>query len=271
MLRVLDQERTRAACELKIVTLNGFRVWAGEEMVPEAAWRQTKVVLLFKYLLVHKGLAIPQEDLLREFWPNLGAKAARHNFAVTLYTLRSVLNRGKGNRDLPQRIVYERGLCRFNTDLPYYYDAEEFTALARKGLQVLHAGENAAGKEKLLAAHALYQTDFLLENREERWILKERACLSELYLLVLEGLAQASLALNEFAPAADYAAELLQRDPLREETYRVLITALTAAGKRTEALRRYQACQRMLEQEFGLTPAPETRRLYEKLVAGDAM
>ncbi|MDK2927119.1 MAG: hypothetical protein PWR31_809 [Bacillota bacterium] len=254
---------------LKIVALNGFRVWVGEEVIPEAAWRQTKVVLLFKYLLVQKGLAVPQEELLKEFWPKMEPKAARHNFAVTLYTLRSVLNKGKSNRRRPQRIVYERGLCRFNADLPYFYDAEAFERRAEEGLGALRTDKNAVAKEKLLAAHALYRTDFLTENLEERWIIKERLRLSELYLRVLDGLAHVSLTLREFAAAADYAAELLQRDPVCEEAYRVLITALAATGKRTEALRRYKACQQMLEQEFGLLPAPETRRLYERLVSGD--
>lgn len=255
---------------LQVITLNGFRVVRAGQVIPESAWSRAKVTLLFKYLLVQKGLAVPQGQILSLFWPHLELKAARHNFAVTLYSLRRVLGEGKGTKDTPSFIVYERGLCRFNIDLPHYYDVQEFEHLAETGLTALRSEKAEIARASLRAARTLYRTDFLIENQSETWIAAERERLRELYLRVLEGLASACLALKEFPEAAECAGDLLKQDPCREETYRILIRALVASGKRTEALRCYHFCQKMLAQEFGLEPAPETRRLYDRIVNAEA-
>jgi DNA-binding SARP family transcriptional activator len=256
---------------IEVTTLNGFRVRVGGQEIPDSAWRQTKVTLLFKYLLIKKGVAAPQGEILAQFWPDLDLKAARHNFAVTLYTLRRVLGAKRGSGKRQGFIIYERGLCRFNTDMPYQYDAADFEHYAKLGLTADSSASPEEALSSLAAARGIYHTDFLIEDRCEPWIVAERDRLREIYLQVLEHLASINLSLRRYSEAAECARELLRKDPHREETYRTLISALLGNGKRTEAARQYRACQKMLDEEFGLAPAPETKRLYEQIVSGEAM
>jgi hypothetical protein len=58
------------------------------------------------------------------------------------------------------------------------------------------------------------------------------------------------------------------RKPLREEYHRLLIGLCQASGDRARAVRAYHVCATTLEDELGIEPAPETRVLYESLVAG---
>lgn len=55
-------------------------------------------------------------------------------------------------------------------------------------------------------------------------------------------------------------------DPLREAGYQRLMRAQAAAGHRAEALRAYQACRRVLSEELGVDPSPETEALYLELL-----
>jgi two-component SAPR family response regulator len=68
----------------------------------------------------------------------------------------------------------------------------------------------------------LYRGD-LLPGCYDEWILSERERLHQLYLTALERLATALGESGAHAEAITYAQRLLEHDPLREETYRLLM------------------------------------------------
>src|SRR5262249_30902971 len=72
-----------------------------------------------------------------------------------------------------------------------------------------------------------------------------------------------------YRAAIDHAEALLRHDPLQEEGYRALIRLHAAAGDQASAMRAYQTCAAVLERELGITPAPRTRRLYQRLLEPD--
>src|SRR5207253_8708215 len=60
----------------------------------------------------------------------------------------------------------------------------------------------------------------------------------------------------------------ISADPLREDAHRGLMTALARLGRQAEALRCYEHCRRVLREELGAAPSPETQAVYEQLLAG---
>ena len=68
--------------------------------------------------------------------------------------------------------------------------------------------------------------------------------------------------------AATWASAILKVDHCDEEAHRQLIRAYAAQGHRSEALRQYQRCQRVLQEELGVQPMPETQRLFQVLLNG---
>jgi DNA-binding SARP family transcriptional activator len=63
--------------------------------------------------------------------------------------------------------------------------------------------------------------------------------------------------------AITYARRWLNLDPLHEPAHHTLIELYAWAGHRTAALRQYERCARILEQELGVTPLETTSQLYQ--------
>lgn len=65
--------------------------------------------------------------------------------------------------------------------------------------------------------------------------------------------------------AATIAADAVSRDPLRERAHRELIRAELGRGDRGAALRAYDRCVRVLDDELAIGPDPATRELVANL------
>lgn len=122
---------------------------------------------------------------------------------------------------------------------------------------------------------ALYQgpllDGFSITNAEafEEWALSEREHFHLLAMQAFNDLVVYSAQQGEFLSGIDYASRLLTLDPLREETYRNLMFMLALDGQTNAALAQYHTCQRILQTELGVEPDPETRKLYERIRAGE--
>jgi TolB-like protein/protein involved in temperature-dependent protein secretion len=131
-------------------------------------------------------------------------------------------------------------------------DAIEFERLAKAG--------------KLDAAAALYRGPLLdghgvRDGAFEDWIRVERTRLHDLAVDVLDRLAGAQSSDTALATAQ----RLLQLDPAREETHRLLMQLYAAAGQRAQALRQYEHCRDVLKRDLQAKPDAETERLYRQI------
>jgi DNA-binding SARP family transcriptional activator len=63
------------------------------------------------------------------------------------------------------------------------------------------------------------------------------------------------------------AGRLIELDPLDERAHRDLMVANARAGRPAHALRQFLTCRRALRGQLGIEPAPETRRLYARILA----
>src|SRR6185312_3587596 len=61
------------------------------------------------------------------------------------------------------------------------------------------------------------------------------------------------------------AQRLLQLEPAREETHRMLMRLYAAAGQRTQALRQYRQCRDTLDRDLQASPDAETESLHGKI------
>jgi DNA-binding SARP family transcriptional activator len=82
-------------------------------------------------------------------------------------------------------------------------------------------------------------------------------------------LAELNLEMGNYQDATKWASAILKVDRCDEETHRQLIRAHAAQGRRNEALRQYQYCQRVLNEELGIQPASETQKLFHMLLKGE--
>ncbi|MFN2131707.1 MAG: BTAD domain-containing putative transcriptional regulator [Anaerolineae bacterium] len=73
---------------------------------------------------------------------------------------------------------------------------------------------------------------------------------------------------GEVESAIPHARRWLAMDPLHEPAHRELMALYARSGQRAAALRQYDECERMLDEELGVSPSPETTALYEQIRDG---
>ena len=98
----------------------------------------------------------------------------------------------------------------------------------------------------------------------------EQLRLDELRRRAHQAIAERALARGDVDDAIATLTRLVDEDPLREATVAVLIDALAAAGRRTEALRAYDELRHRLARELGIDPSAELTARHAALLDGAA-
>ncbi len=101
------------------------------------------------------------------------------------------------------------------------------------------------------------------------WVERRQAELAELQVRALETLSLASSACRDLDAALWAAEEAVALEPLRESAHVRVMAAHEAAGNRAAALRAYERCRRLLADELGVTPAPDTEAAYVALLGAE--
>jgi peptide/nickel transport system substrate-binding protein len=105
-----------------------------------------------------------------------------------------------------------------------------------------------------------------LPGEDGTWIEQKRRDLADIRERALGVLTDACLRSGAARESAKWAEELIALSPFREAGYRRLMEAHVAAGNRAEALQVYEQCRRLLADELGAYPSPETESIYRALL-----
>lgn len=226
-----------------------------------------KAVALVTYLAV-TGTSASRDTLASLLWGELDSNRARGALRRTLSVLRKALD----NRWLTvesDRVRLEReGL---------YLDLAEAEEL-RNSIDA-HPDHSREGCADCLArlerAAALYRGEFMagfnLRDAPEfdNWQLREADAVHQRHTTLLRMLADAASARGDFERAVAAARQRVAMTPLDESAHRQLMTMLVWAGDRAGALRQYRECVRILDEELGVPPLPETSALEERILFDD--
>jgi DNA-binding SARP family transcriptional activator len=107
-----------------------------------------------------------------------------------------------------------------------------------------------------------------LAGSDGPWASATRERIVDVRLRALRCLAEVWLAKGDHGQAARDAQAILRLDPYREPAHRLLMRSQLAAGDRASAARSYEACRRLLADDLGVAPAPETVRVAAELGLG---
>jgi DNA-binding SARP family transcriptional activator len=116
----------------------------------------------------------------------------------------------------------------------------------------------------LREAIQLYRGD-LLENCYQDWCIFERERLQNIYLAMLDKLISYCESVQAFEDGMTYGIQVLKFDKTHERTYRHLMRLYYLAGDRTAALRQFQRCEQVLQEELGVKPSQRTEYLYRQI------
>lgn len=251
---------------LRAFTLGRFCLVARERGVPVERWARKQAVTLLKMLLTHRGRAVPRERLMEALWPGISPASGRERLKVTVYALRKELRAAGADPDLIQT---QNGAYLLRRE-GIWVDADVFEARVREGEALERHGRLDEALRCYQEADALYQGDFLEEDRYEDWWAEERERLRELSLEALGRMARLHASRGDYPQAIQLCRKALVREPCREGVHRALMEYLWRAGRRDEALAQFERLQGILARELGVDPLPETRRLHERILQSPA-
>lgn len=223
------------------------------------AWTTRRARDIFCYVATRKHRRVPKEVLIEAFWGDEDIDAIEKNFHPTISHIRKALNSRQAFKQ--NFIVFRDGAYQLNPEFSYQIDTEEF-------VDHISAAENAKKdkndtefRKHLEAAYALYRADFM-EGLYEDWAEEQRNYYREQYLRVINALAKLSVAEKRWADALRFANQILAIDPYREDLHRLVIKVLLAQSKHAAAKKHFEEMKRLLKEELGIEPSPETKRLF---------
>lgn len=251
---------------LRIQTLGGFHLWRNGVLIESAAWGREKAVHLFQFFVTTRRYmtALHKEQIIDRLWPELDPEEGDRDFKVALNAIYKVLEPERPPRS-ESRFIQRQGLVYGLNLAEIWIDADAFEQWVALGNQATPERSNEA-ITAYQQALVLYKGDFLPERRYEDWTSAER---ERLHLLALGTMTTLAGLLVDQSPLESIrlTQHVLTVDPVWEDAYRVQMLAHLAQGNRPLALRTYQQCVSMLQQELGVDPLPETLKLYEQIIA----
>jgi len=238
--------------KLRLRLMGEFALTHGAGLSVAIASRKNRALLAI--LAMSPDQRASRERLAALLWGEHDDNAARNSLRQALASLRKELEAiAQSPLDpLDDQIVLRPGACAV--------DALTILEAARGGN--LDALRTAA----TLCRGELLEDVAVNEEAFENWLSGQRARLAAAAARLFEQLA--SMETGEARVEA--AQRLVELDPLREASHRQLMMALAATGERALALRQYEMCRKVLQDELGVAPAAETQALRQRITASEA-
>src|SRR6266540_2128306 len=208
------------------------------------------------FLLLHANEVVSRDRLINELWGDEAPETAATAVQVHVSQLRKALGRDVIVTQSPGYLIrVQEGEL----------DLERFERLVAEA----RVQEPARAAEQLREALALWRGGPLAELDSVSFARGERARLQEQRLGALEQRIEADLALGHHAELVPELERLVREHPLRERLRGQLMLALYRSGRQAEALEVYRSGRRLLDEELGLEPGEELRRLERAILEQD--
>jgi DNA-binding SARP family transcriptional activator len=237
--------------ELTIKALGRIRVDSREGPLG-GNWLGQRPGQILKYLVCERDRVVQAEEIAEALWPSAGRESlssVRHY----VHGLRDKLEPGRAKRQESPFIVTVRGGYAINRR-HVRVDADVFVEAVRGGLSAAERGEPDAAVELLELAMSLYRGDLLEDEPYAEWAMAERDRLRAMATDSLRTLAEIALKRNDPAAAVGQLERMADFEPFDSDVHRELLGALLAAGRRSEAMRRYATFRARLRREFSSEP-----------------
>lgn len=248
-------------CMLTIRTLGKFQIRNEEHIVNEEEIRSPKMINLLAYLILHRNQTLTFYDMADALWQEEETGNPAGALKNLMYRLRVLLKKNFGEEDF---ILTDHGSYRWNPRLEVAVDAERFEQMFELAKQKpISEGETI---QKLKAALALYQGDFMTKVADMHWVMMLNTYYHSLYLNCVRYLCECYVRAEKYENLEQLCSQALQQESLDEELYCYLIKALAGKNKIGSALEVYENACRTLQQQLGICELSKLKGVYDKLL-----
>jgi len=249
--------------QLKVFLVGRVALEADGLAVQDARFPGRQGRLLFAYLAVERGRPVPRDELAAALWGEAPPATWDKALTVLVSKLRSLLT--EAGLDGPRALTAAFGCYRLELPEGTWIDVVAAADAADEAERALAADDPAAAKTAAVLAESLTRRTFL-PGDDGMWVEDKRRELADARSRAVTTLAGACLRTGASGEAVSWAQQAIGLEPFRETGYRLLMEAHAADGNRAEALRVYERCRRLLADELGAYPSPETESVYQRLL-----
>lgn len=218
---------------------------------------------ILRYLVAQPKHRETVDMLMAALWPEEDPEVAEHKLRVAISALRCSLNREVVSEPGGGYILCKDQVYQLNPTAQLYCDTDGFLALYQAGQK---ANDSQSAMLYYEQACQLYSGPFLTEDIYAEWSYFQREELTKTYVIMCDRLTEYYMQSQGYDAVVKWASAILKVDRCDEAAHRQLMRAYDAQGRRSEALRQYQQCQRVLREELGVQPMSETQKLIHMLL-----
>ena len=253
----------KASATIRVQTLGNFQVWRSEELVGPKEWGRDVAIQLFQFFVTSRNRhGLHKEQIIDRIWADVDTKAGQQNFKVAHHGVTKVLEPNRKKRTESKYIIRQGVTYQLNFD-DIWVDVEaldQFIALGNQSVLENPKLAQIAYRE----AVELHQGVYLPNRLYEDWSSEERERIQLLSLGAFISLSELLVKENPLE-SVRLTQQALQIDATWEDAYRIQMEAYLEKGNRPMAIKTYQQCKKVLDEEFGIEPLPETQQLYKKI------
>jgi DNA-binding SARP family transcriptional activator len=221
----------------------------------------------FAFLALNANKDIRRTTLSDLIWTDHADHRSRANLNTALWRINRAL-KIVGSDDI--RLDMDGHRLKLSVAPSIFIDVFALEASVREAAELYKDG----GKVTLPPSIRKSLTDILADDCEgfldgwsSDWVLVERERFFNLQIRGLAFLMQDFAESGRIEEALEYGRRVLRMDPMRECVQRQVMWLHVLNGHQGNAIRQYLECTRILKSELGVAPMPETRALYEFIVA----
>jgi DNA-binding SARP family transcriptional activator len=234
--------------QLRIYALGRTRLESPEGPI-EGKWLEHRAGQILKYLVARRDRVVYPDEIVETLWENAHARTVP-GVRYYIHQLREQLEpvrAGRGQSSFIERMHGGYVLRQESVDV----DVDRFERHVEIGLAAAAAGETSLACVELQRGLDLYEGDFLADEPYAEWVLPERDRLRGVASNGLRALAELRLASDDFVGATTDLERLAELEPYDPEIHKQLIAVALRRGRRSEAVRRYNALRRRMIATFG--------------------
>ena len=260
LLDTLDKLKTfQKNAPISIQTLGQFNLWRNNTKIDPKEWGRDKTIQLLQYFISNRHRhALHKEKIMDHLWE----EGDDRDFKVALHGINKVLEPERPPRTEPTYIIRQGISYQLNLER-IWIDVEALEKYVIIGNEAL--GENnTISKKAYKSAIEIYQGIYLPNRIYEDWSSEER---EKTQMLILGAYITLAEILVEENPTESIrlAQNAISIDPTWEDAYRLQMQAYRIKGNRPQAIKTYQKCVDVLDEEYGIDPLPETKKLIKEI------
>ncbi|MCA0153147.1 AfsR/SARP family transcriptional regulator [Winogradskyella vincentii] len=257
--KLLELKEFRENAKIRIQTLGQFNLWRDNEKVDSKQWGRDKTVQLLQYLISNRHRhALHKESIMEHLWE----EGDDRDFKVALHGVNKVLEPNRPSRTEPSFVIRQGVSYQLDLD-KIWIDVEALEQYIIIGNEA-YAEDLSTSKEAYKSAIALYQGVYLPNRIFEDWSSEER---EKIQILILGAyVILAEILLNENPLESIRLAQCaIAIDKTWEDAYRLQMQAYLIKGNRPQAIKAYQKCADVLDEEYGIDPLPATKKVLQEI------